>query len=270
MLSMQPITERLSYASYRQDAMARQEISDACMKVWHLTDDISDDRARLGLSWWNMGDDAKSTRIQCAHLLKKVSSDSPVAAALLARSMEWKAVQANSKIWITQYGQFPSVMTALGDRLTQNGQFPQAIICYQKGLDVVADASLAMRLANCYLAMGNEDQWLKTLEGAMTMEDYALTNAWINQTIAQHFMDKNDARRALAYADAAAQSGAEFALQCAMAAHEGVGDWDGAEQMAKQITQRYGYADWFGVAFAHGARRRGRGSPRGPNVGPRS
>jgi len=53
-------------------------------------------------------------------------------------------------------------------------------------------------------------------------------------------MSKKDFKRAQPYADAAAQTWAEWAMVCATNCHEGIGHWEQAETWAQRVSERYG------------------------------
>ena len=90
-------------------------------------------------------------------------------------------------------------------------------------------------------------KWLATLEAFLKESDVGLDHAKVREGIADYFMDKKDFARAKPYAEAAATSGAAWAMRCAGKCAEGLGDWTAAESYAKSEAGRYdnSYYAWF-------------------------
>jgi RimJ/RimL family protein N-acetyltransferase len=77
---------------------------------------------------------------------------------------------------------------------------------------------------------------------------HTLNHATVNVQLANHFMKLKQWEKAEHYAEAAARSGAEWAMTCAQRCAEGREDWTAAESYARQASERYpegGWATWF-------------------------
>ncbi len=90
--------------------------------------------------------------------------------------------------------------------------------------------------------------WQSTLEQFLAKtEDPGLTHAQVQVELARHFMDLKQWEKAWPFAEAAAKSGAQWAMLCAMECAVGKKDWETAENNAQQVSLRYpgGWATWF-------------------------
>ena len=70
------------------------------------------------------------------------------------------------------------------------------------------------KLADIYLARGDEAMWQATLDANLNHEDLFQAHYLVQQKLAEHFMAKKDWLKALPYAEAAASSGAGWAVEC--------------------------------------------------------
>ena len=94
-------------------------------------------------------------------------------------------------------------------------------------------------MANVYKSQGQADKWLATLEEVLRQEDNALDHADVRDTIAREFMKQKKYKEAMPYADAAAESGAAWAMITASSCHEMLGEWEEAEQWIRATSERY-------------------------------
>ena len=135
------------------------------------------------------------------------------------------------------------------------------------------------RLARNYREQGDDVRWLATLDQYLAAgEDHGLDHAKVRVEIADYYMAKGRWAKAQPYAEAAAQTWAAWAMQCAMRCYEGMKDWDRAELWARRLSERYpqssvrawlkfckrtGHGDIAGGAGPRRAVRRGRRRTRG-------
>jgi tetratricopeptide (TPR) repeat protein len=133
-----------------------------------------------------------------------------------------------------------------------------AIRCYEASIKLDPAESVYLSLADLYLKKDDEEHWLETLEDYLKTEDYGLGHAGIQVKIADHFIEKGDWARARPYADAAAETWAEWALLKAGQCAEAVQDWPAAERWYAAVSQRYENNSWAWYEFC---RRTGRGNP---------
>ena len=158
----------------------------------------------------------------------------------------------------TRYAGNALVLAALGRKLGEHGHYDNAVRCVRASLKVCPDGALYVLLANMCTSRKDADGWLAALEEYLKTEDTGLGHAQVRMQIAQHFMKKKEWERAKPYADAAAASGAAWALRCAADCYEGLKDWETPERLMRSRSDRYDTcrADWFlwCVRTGHGDR----------------
>ncbi len=173
-----------------------------------------------------------------AHMLQVISPFSPVPVAYLIR---WDDPQVDSHLdqWSKDLAGRPGFDMAAAKRFIRKDQQDKAIPYLQDFLKTGTDRAAYEMLAQCFLKQNDEAKWLSTLQASLQQEDYALDHPWIDCQIADHFMDKGDFTQAKPYADAAAESWAGWAMECAVRCDLGLKDYNDAIQWAQNIAQRY-------------------------------
>jgi tetratricopeptide (TPR) repeat protein len=177
-------------------------------------------------------------KTQVARVLNGVSPHSPVGVATLIEG-DWEQSQPKVAQWERDHANHPAVAAALARQYTKLNKLADAKRMWEAALEVSPDVRSYAALAAIHLQEGNEDEWLATLEKALQAEDYGLDHAGVRVQIADHFMAKGDYRRALPYANDAAETWAEWAMSCAVRCHEGLRDWKNAELWVQRISERY-------------------------------
>ena len=95
-------------------------------------------------------------------------------------------------------------------------------------------------LANTYKAQGDIDRWKKTLDEYLSkVEDLGLEHAQARVEIADYYAGLKQWDNARPYAEAAATTGAGWAMECAGRCAEGENDWERAETWFSRVTERY-------------------------------
>jgi tetratricopeptide (TPR) repeat protein len=95
-------------------------------------------------------------------------------------------------------------------------------------------------LAQAYLDQKDEAKWNATLDEYLAkIPDYGLEHAGVQVQIADHYMEKKHYAAALPYAEAAGETWAGWAMQCASRANEGLGNWERAELWQRRLSERY-------------------------------
>ena len=158
-------------------------------------------------------------------------------AASKAEIAEWKKLAP----------QYPALARALARHHAKAKQWDDAERDCQAALKIVGDSDIYKFLADVYATKGDEDRWLQTLEAVLRQPDYGLEHASVQSDIAWHFMHKRQWKRALPYATGAAESYSGWGLLCAAACHEGLQEWDKAEEYLHAAADRYGAAciEWY-------------------------
>jgi tetratricopeptide (TPR) repeat protein len=120
-------------------------------------------------------------------------------------------------------------------------------------LKVSSDPSVFLFLAETYKAGGDMDKWADTLERSLDFDSPDLAGANTMVKLANHFLNtKDDPLTALRFAKAAAQTGAEWALQCLADVHTALEEWVEAEELIRAIGERYSKpVDWLIWCVTH-------------------
>jgi hypothetical protein len=95
-------------------------------------------------------------------------------------------------------------------------------------------------LAAHYQRQGDEEHWLQALDDFLKTPEFGLDHAQIRCEIAKHYAERREWDKALPYADAAAESGAQWALEWARAVNEANQNWIAAEGALVDMITRYG------------------------------
>jgi tetratricopeptide (TPR) repeat protein len=171
--------------------------------------------------------------------LKQVSPYDPRVIAFQIRH-EWKKSAEQAREWETAYGGHPLVTGQLAIQywhLKRNQDAERMLELYVKACP---DRWGYEALGQVQLELGDEAKSLQTLQYYLDhVEDYGLGHARVQNDIAEHFMHKREYEKALPYADAAAESGASWAMITASHAHERLGQWKQAESLIREDAQRY-------------------------------
>ena len=104
-------------------------------------------------------------------------------------------------------------------------------------------------IAANYKAAGDQKRWKETLDEFLEkVEDHGLAHARVRVQIANDFMAHQQWEEAQPYADAAAETWAQWAMLCAARCHEGLKDWDTAELWIRRATgiPDSSWSDWYG------------------------
>ena len=100
----------------------------------------------------------------------------------------------------------PVVMRTLAARYRQTGQFEDAERCLRVYIEVAPTYEGYTDLAEVYKQQKKMDMWQETLEASLKIADVGLNHAGARVQLAQEFMRQKDYKKALPYAEAAAES----------------------------------------------------------------
>jgi tetratricopeptide (TPR) repeat protein len=193
---------------------------------------------------WQSGANA-DYRAGIARPLLEISPYCPLGRAVLietkgAEGIQWEA-QRRAK-------PDPSVQLAPGrHHYASLAKWDEAEKCFNKRIDLSPDAVAYEALADVYKSQKKIDRWRQTLEASLKEEDTGLHHAQVRVQIAREYFRNKDFKSALPYVEAAAPTGAGWAMLAAGECYEGPGDWDRAEQMVRAASERYtdGWFNWY-------------------------
>jgi TPR repeat protein len=141
--------------------------------------------------------------------------------------------------WEKQFHSFPIVLRTLAEAYLKENKTADAERCLVDYVKSSPEYWAFQTLADIYQARGETDRWRETLETFLEHPSYGLEPARVRVTLADHFMERGEWDRAVEYADAAAQTGAAWAMLCASQCHEARGDWEESEEWVRLTSERY-------------------------------
>jgi hypothetical protein len=172
--------------------------------------------------------------------MQKISFRSGIGEYLVARD-HWDLIKAHADVLEKEFPQNPAILSLLASHFAAEKKTDDEIRVLERLVDIAGDYNPAKTLAELYLAKGDEDKWLKTLVQVTKRPDFGLYHAQAQAAIARHYVASSDFQKALPYADASAESGAEWALKLDAEVHEATGDHDGAEKLRQERLNHYGH-----------------------------
>ncbi len=141
--------------------------------------------------------------------------------------------------WERQFHSFPIVLRTLAEAYLKENKTVDAERCLVDYVKSSPEYWAYQTLADIYQGRGETDRWQETLESFLEQPSYGLEPARVRVTLAEHFMERGERDRAVEYADAAAQTGAAWAMLCASQCHEARGDWEESEEWVRLTSERY-------------------------------
>ena len=158
---------------------------------------------------------------------------------------DWDGVKDKVPAWEKEVGDAPALLAALGRHYSRTKQYDEAQKALTRYVRQSPDAWAYEMIAANYKAKGDAARWKETLDDYLAnVEDYGLDHARVRVQIADHFMEQKRWAEARPFAEAAAQTWAAWAMECAARCAEGSGDWDRAEFWIRQATERYAPSSW--------------------------
>jgi tetratricopeptide (TPR) repeat protein len=158
----------------------------------------------------------------------------------------WDDVSKNAAAWEKQ-AQHPVLLLHLGQRYIELKRSEDAVRCIENAIAISPDAIAFKLLAAGYKGAGKMDKWQEALERYIALNPPGLEPARVRVDLAKELMRQKQWQKAKPFADAAAATGADWAMQCASECYEGLGRWDESELWIRRSTERYenSYARWF-------------------------
>jgi tetratricopeptide (TPR) repeat protein len=216
-----------------------QEIEDFDPACWNrqspwltlVMDDVANDLVitSKGVPDWH---------VSAARRLLEVSPDSPYAKAVLVES-DWPSVRKQAAAWEKDAGNQPALLVALGKHHDADGEYAAAVRCLEEAMRFAPEEETCYVLSRIYRQHGENEKWLATLENFLKTPDRGLAHARVREEIALRLMEDKQWAKALPYAEAAAQTGAAWAMMTAAYCHEGMRNWDAAEKYLQQVASAY-------------------------------
>ncbi|MCA9261539.1 MAG: hypothetical protein KDA61_20120, partial [Planctomycetales bacterium] len=195
----------------------------------------------------------KKWRVQYAKWMADCSVHCPMRFAVLIRE-DFAESAPRLDEWQREYGTHPCIAAALGEAYVKQGEYERAIPLLERSLAAASDYRTIQYLADARFQLTDGESWITTLQRAFDLEDYSLSHATAAATIAATLMHDGRFTDALPWAEKASESGAGWAWDLEMRCRTALGQYDEAESLARQNSERYGTTDWlyFCVRTGHG------------------
>ncbi len=220
-----------------------------------------DPRAKLALSFavkhvdntaYDLSELVRSTsgrdQSNRALALLDVSPHSEYAKAVLIEK-DWERAAPHLVEWEKGANNAPVLLAALARRYSDQGQLEDARRNLLRYVQFSPDQWAYELLAKGFKDQGDMERWQLTLEEFLTKAaDNGRSHAQVRVQLADYLMGLGKWDEAWPYAEAAAVSGAQWALVCAARCTEGRKDWSAAERYTRQITENNpggGWAAWY-------------------------
>jgi tetratricopeptide (TPR) repeat protein len=237
---------------YAEDVMIQKlgTISDAKRRpAWSLVqlhmDHLVRDFATQSDLYWkpNAGDPSSNQHrellIHNANKILLLSPENPYAMSQLIE-MDWEAIQPRLADWEKKHGDFFPLVGAVARRYSVLKQYEKAREFLERYIAELPEHWAYERLAKNYFEQGDTARWLATLDQYLAAgEDHGLDHAKVRVEIADYYMGKSMWAKAQPYAEAAAETWAGWAMQCAVRCYEGMQDWERAELWVRRLSERY-------------------------------
>lgn len=210
-------------------------LRDALQRVLYMKEYFWLDRQVAGDARYEWSMD---TSPACAQRYRDTHPHSPEPIIRLIRSKDPRARESWVE-WEKQFARHPGVQAALATQYFKEEQFADAQRCLRALLDRSKDWWAYEKLAAIQKQQGDLAGWQATLEESLGQPDYGLYHARARVELADHFLQQGDVQKAIPYAEAAAETGACWAMQCASRVHEQAGNLDESEEWISRCTTRY-------------------------------
>jgi hypothetical protein len=146
---------------------------------------------------------------------------------------------ADTKIWEEEAAQYPALARAFADKYREVGDLVKYEHFLKQAIKLDPSIDNYHALAAYYKSQKNDDLWLTTLEEFLKQPDFGLYHARIRVDISTYFAQRREWDKALPYSNAAAQTGAQWALLDAWRVNEANQNWEESETMVRLAIERY-------------------------------
>jgi tetratricopeptide (TPR) repeat protein len=180
------------------------------------------------------------------NMMWRTSSHLPLAVAARI-SRDWEHARDTARQYEKDYADEPIVLAALISRYTELKQYDDAERCAKQVIKLAPNYGAYSMLARIYKRKKDMAAWKRTLEQSLSLPSLGLEKANVRNRIAHYHMSRKEWKEAVAYADEAAASYAEWALLTAARCHEMLGEWKQSEALVRASSERYeqSAATWF-------------------------
>ncbi|MEX1026441.1 MAG: hypothetical protein WD049_00315 [Candidatus Paceibacterota bacterium] len=173
-------------------------------------------------------------------MLAEISPHAPAQAVGQIRfRWEFAEIRDRADEYETEFGQYPEVLQALGERYREAEDWEAAERVLSQLVELQPSKQAYEALASVYQQQGQHDKWLETMEAFLETPESGLSHARVRANIAEHYLEQGEPEKALPYAEEAAGTWAAWAMTSAIRAHEALGNFAEAEVWVRRRAERY-------------------------------
>lgn len=180
----------------------------------------------------------REAAVKMARWMVDTNPKSPKRIEALLR-LDWDNSQDDIERWVAKYGHHPGVIGALADQYFVHGDLKQAEAMYEKYVELAPDYTPYRRLATLRYRRGGRDLAIETVEKFLTIEDYGLNHAQMQNRMARTLMAEGDYEAALPWAQDAAKSYSAWGLETLAECQERLGNLDEALKVLQACDDNY-------------------------------
>ena len=157
----------------------------------------------------------------------------------------WNLAEPQLEAWKKAVGDHPTLIAAMAKHEVADSRVDDAERDLKRLIKLSSDLWAFEALAEIQRKRGDLKPAKETLDTFLTtVEDHGLDHAKVRVAIANDLMSSGRLDDAWPYAEAAAQTGAGWAMTCAQNCAEGQQKWDVAENYARNSSERYPATMW--------------------------
>jgi tetratricopeptide (TPR) repeat protein len=224
---------------------------------YHCDALLADQMLSIKDGWFGKPDD---TGVNAGNMAWCWSICSKLPIAIATRiTRDWQHAAKEMESYERTYADDPLVTKALTDRYCKLKRYGDAERCAKLLVKADPDYPSYRVLASVYRATKDHARWKETLDKAIELPTSGLERARVQNDIAVDSLDRFDFQEATTYADAAAETGAAWAMLTAARCHEMLGEWKKSEQLVRTVSENYEGSRFDWMYWCH---RTGRGDVR--------
>ncbi len=204
---------------------------------YHCDAILADQMRSIKNGWFGKPDDSGVNAGNMAWCWS-ICSKLPVAIATRI-TRDWQHAAKEMDGYEKTYADDPLVTKALTDRYCKLKRYSDAERCAKLLVKADPDYPSYRVLASIYKTTKDHARWKETLDKATELPTNGLERAQVQNEIALDLLGRFEFQEAVTYADAAAETGAAWAMLTAARCHEMLGEWKKSEQLVRTVSESY-------------------------------
>ncbi|MBY0588246.1 hypothetical protein K2X85_13800 [bacterium] len=205
--------------------------------IWHS---IVSGRDYTGLDMVDyingLGDDRDKLKQHKAYI--ELAGARPFCVASIAK-FERSTGDVSKEVLADTVGRHPESATLLAEAFMHMQEIDWGVRTYRQALDVDGEPTTFLKLAEIHQAQVEPEKWRAVLEEMLQQPEQDLSHANARIQIAEYYIDRNEFKEAMPYADEAATTFMARGLICAYICADGSGLYPKAEGYLRALSGRY-------------------------------